>query len=83
MIRRQFLLYLAYGVVSVDILVQEVKQKKWFKHVELEARHGQHFQKNFIYFKNQVYPRIIIFFSFINNILLLPIKNKSLIFLNC
>ena len=32
-------------MVNVDILVQEVKLKKWFKYVEMEARHNNHFQE--------------------------------------
>ena len=32
-------------MVNVDILVQEVKLKKWFKYVELEARRNNHFQE--------------------------------------
>ena len=49
-------------MVNVDILVQEVKLKKWFKYVEMEARHNNHFQETLYISRikyTQVFPAAI------------------------
>ena len=74
---RPYLTTKLHMVMSVWIFsCKRLKLKKWFKHVELEATHNHHFQKPLYISRIKFIQESSFSFSFINNILLLPIKKK-------